>query len=90
MVDMLDDGLFVGGKPGALVEQGADLALELTDGPTAFEAFVFVEGPLPRVVDTKQFNQMGPREFQDLVCDQRARMAWQGSRLGRPAGFGNR
>jgi len=34
---MLDDGLLVGGEGGALVKEGADLALELADGPVAFE-----------------------------------------------------
>ena len=38
---VIDDGFFVRGKGGAVVEEGADLALELADGPVGFETFVF-------------------------------------------------
>jgi hypothetical protein len=50
-----NDGLLVGGEAGAFVEQGADLALELAEGSFRpdglLEAFVFVEGAFPRIVD---------------------------------------
>ena len=40
----LDDGGFAGGEAGAFEEERTDLALELANGPVAFEAFVFVAG----------------------------------------------
>jgi len=55
-----DDGLFVGGKTGAFVEKGANLTLKLAHGRVAFDAFVFVEGALPGVVNSEQFDDMGP------------------------------
>ena len=60
----LDDGRLVFGKPGALEEEGADLALELALGPVALEALVFVESPLERVVDPHQFDEVRPGEMQ--------------------------
>ncbi len=69
----VDHGLFVGGKPGALVEQGADLALELALGPMVLEAFVFVEGALPRIVDGEEIHEVRPRELQEHLDRQPAR-----------------
>ena len=43
-----EDGGFVFGQAGALVKEGADLALELADRPVALEALVFVEGAFER------------------------------------------
>ena len=56
----LDDGPLVGGEAGPFVEQGADLALELPDRPSALDAFVFVEGPTPRIVKPDKFLQVRP------------------------------
>jgi len=51
-----DNGAFVFGEPGALVEETADLALELAHGPRAEEALVFVERALPRIVEAEELN----------------------------------
>ena len=56
-----DDGFFVFGEAGALVEEGADLPLQLADGPVAAEDFVFVESPLPRVLQADEFLHLRPR-----------------------------
>ena len=68
-----DDGAFVFGKAGALVEEAADLALKLALRPSAVEAFVFVEGSLPRVVDADELDDLGPTESQHLGWSQRSR-----------------
>ena len=56
-----DDGLFIGGESGAFVKQGFNLPLELTHGPLAFQAFVFVESTFPRIFDAEEFLKFGPR-----------------------------
>ena len=62
----LDDGSFVGGKSGAFVEQRADLPLKLADRPPSIQAFVFVEGPLPRIVEPDEFLKVSPGEAHQL------------------------
>lgn len=57
-----DESFLVSGQAGAFKEQRADLALELADRPVSFEAFVFVEGAFPRVVESDQFDEFAPRE----------------------------
>lgn len=57
-----DHGLFVPGQTGALVEQAFDLALELALGPVTVEALLLIESPFPMVINTGQFQEMGPRE----------------------------
>jgi hypothetical protein len=39
-------------RAGALIEERADLPLELALGPVGLETFVFVEGVFPLVVET--------------------------------------
>ena len=60
LAGVLKDGPFVGGKAGTLVEQGADLALEVTHDPISFQALVFIESTLPGVVDANEFEEMSP------------------------------
>ena len=60
----LDDRFFSGGETGPLIEQTADLALQLADGPLSLQAFVFVECPLPRVIETDEFLKLAPSELQ--------------------------
>ena len=55
-----DDGLLVGGETGALIKQGADLTTELSHGPVCLEAFIFIEGPLPGIIDGDEFDQLAP------------------------------
>lgn len=62
LAGVLDDGLLIGGEAGALVEQGADLPLELADGPAALEAFVLVKCALPRVVEPQKLQKVCPRK----------------------------
>ncbi len=59
---VFDDGFLVGGKSGTLVEERADLALELTDGPISLETFVFVESAFPRIFQADELDQVGPGE----------------------------
>lgn len=68
----VDDRRFVGGESGAFVEQRADLALELTLGPVALEAFVFAESALPRIVQPDKFCEVGPGQFQQLQGGKRS------------------
>ena len=48
-----EDTLLAGGKTRAFVEETADLALQLADGPVAVDALAFIERPLPRIVDAE-------------------------------------
>ena len=57
-----DDGFLVGREAGTLVQERSDLPLELADRPMSVKAFRFVEGPLERIVDTDQFDEMRPGE----------------------------
>ena len=68
---MFDYGFLVRGKPGAFIEQGTDLALELALGPVVFEAFVFVERAFPGVVEMDEFDEMGPRKPQEVFWGER-------------------
>lgn len=74
----LDDSLLIGGQPGALVKQGADLALELALGPVALETFVFVESPLPGIVEPDQLQEMSPRQTEEHGHRQWRRQAFGG------------
>ena len=65
-----DDGSFVFGKPGALKQQRADLALQLAHGPVALETFVLVERAFERVVNADQFDELSPGEMKDGVRGQ--------------------
>ncbi len=58
-----DDGAFVFRETGALVEETADLTLELALRSSAEEALVFVEGSLPWIVDAQELDQLGPGEL---------------------------
>ena len=55
-----DDGGLVRREAGAFVEERADVALKLADGPVALEALVLVEGAFERVVEADGFNELGP------------------------------
>jgi len=55
-----DHGFLVGGQAGALIEEAADLPLELADGPVALEALVLEESSLPWVGDGDEFDEFGP------------------------------
>lgn len=57
LAGVVDGGLFIRRKSGALVEQRADLSLKLALGPVGFEAFVLVEGTLPGIVDPDELQQ---------------------------------
>jgi len=61
-----NDNAFVFGEASALVEKETDLPLELAHGPAAEEAFVFVERPLPRIVEAEEFDELRPTEPEDL------------------------
>jgi len=62
-----DDGTFVLGEAGALVEEAADLALELAHRPAAEQAFIFVERALPRIVEAEEFDEVGPGELKNAI-----------------------
>ncbi len=68
-----DDRAFVLGESGALVEEAADLALELAHGPRAKETFVFVEGALPGIVEAEEFDEVRPRKLEHLPRHERRR-----------------
>lgn len=68
-----DDGAFVFGEAGALVELRTDLPLELANGPGAEEAFVFVECALPRIVEAEDIDQVRPGKLENLLGLERRR-----------------
>lgn len=57
-----DDGFFIGREARTLVEEAADLSLELADGPVALETFIFEKGAFPRVGDADELLEFDPRE----------------------------
>jgi hypothetical protein len=57
-----EHGGFVSGKQGALVKEGADLAVELADAPPATQGFVFVEAAGIFVLHGEELDVVRPRE----------------------------
>ena len=57
-----EHGGLVAGEQGALVELGADLAVELADGPSAAQGFGFVEEACLGLLDREQPDVVGPGE----------------------------
>ncbi len=66
-----DDCFLIRGKAGALVKKRSDLALELADRPISLERFDFVKGPLERIVDADQFDELCPGEPQQMLGRER-------------------
>ena len=78
LAGVVDNGFLVGGKGGAVVEQGADLSLELAFRPVSLEALVFVEGAFPRVIQTNEFKEVTPGKLQHFCRWQRRRKSVAG------------
>jgi hypothetical protein len=58
LVGVGEHGLLVGGKTGALIKQGADLALKFAHRPATFEAFVLVKQSLPGIVEADELDKL--------------------------------
>ncbi len=58
LVGVGEHGLLVGGKAGALIKQGADLALEFAHRPATFEALVLVKQSLPGIVKADELDKL--------------------------------
>jgi hypothetical protein len=58
-------------RASALIEERADLTLELALGPVPSEAFVFVEGAFPRVAEPDEFAEVAPGKLQHFCGWQR-------------------